>query len=114
MCRSIGTDMRRGERGNGWDKNRMPIRFVSYNILNVQNGELELALMGMSQANQDLGVLHDTNIMDAVYTRGLSGYSTIATDASDRHRGRGAVFYLASLRFAVETIHQFYPNVVSF
>ena len=110
----MGTDMGRGEGENGWDKNRMPIRFVSYNILNFQNGGLESALRGMYQANLDLGVLQETNIMDVVYTCGLYDYSPIATDVSNQHRGGVAVFYWASLRFAVEAIHQFDPNIVIF
>ena len=83
MCRSMGTDMRRGEGGNGWYKIWTMIRFVPYNILNFQNGGLESALRGMYQANLDLGVLQETNIMDGVYTCWLSGYSAIDTDASN-------------------------------
>ena len=56
--------MRRGERGEGGEQTRTLIRFISYNIRNGWNGGLKLALRGMSQANLDLGVLQDTNIMD--------------------------------------------------
>ena len=46
MCRNTGS-LTRG---------RVPIRFGSYNIHNVRNMVLELALRDMSQANMDLGI----------------------------------------------------------
>ena len=59
----------------------MPIRFGTYNICNGQNKGLEAALRGMSQDNMDLGILQETKLTDGIYTRGLAGYSVIATDA---------------------------------
>ena len=50
--------------------------------------------------------------MDGVYTHGSAGYSTITTNASNRHCVGVAVLYWALLRFDVEAIHHFDPNVV--
>ena len=47
--------------------------------------------MGMSQANLDLGVLQETNIIDEVYTRWSYGYIIIAMYMLSRHRDRVAV-----------------------
>ena len=57
---------RRGERADGVDKKKTPIRFGLYNIKNVRKVGLESALRGMSQDNLDLGVLQETNIMYGV------------------------------------------------
>ena len=77
MCRST-TDSTRG---------RETIRFGIYNIHNVRNGGLDLALRGMSQANMYLGIFKETKLMDSVYTRGSALYSVVATDAPIRHCG---------------------------
>ena len=62
----------------------------------------------------DLGVLHNTNIVDGVYTCGLDGYSIVSTNASSQHHGGVAVFYRVSPHFKIEVIHQFGPNIVRF
>ena len=51
----------------------MPIRFVTYNIRNGRNRGLESALMGVSQANVDLGIFQETKVADGVYTHGSTG-----------------------------------------
>ena len=106
MYRSTGNFTRRGE--------RTPIRFGSYDIRNGQNGCLKLALRGASQANLDLGVLQETNIMYRVYTRDSYSYSIVTVDVPSRHLDQVAVFYQASLWFTVEAIYKFVPNVDSF
>ena len=69
------------------------IRFGTYNIRNGRNGGLEAALQGMSQANMDLVILQETKLTDGIHTRGLAGYSVVATDAPSRHRGGVKFFY---------------------
>ena len=59
----------------------MPIRFGTYNIRNGRSGGLEAALQGVSQANMDLGIFQETKLIDGIYTRGLAGYSVVATDS---------------------------------
>ena len=93
---------------------KVPIRFGTYKILNGRNDGLEAALRGMSQANMDLGILHETNITDGIYTRGSAGYSVVATDAPSRHRGGAAIFYRPALHFAVEAVRKFGSNVIGF
>ena len=92
----------------------MSIRFGTYNIRTGRNGELESALRGIAQANMDLGIFEETNCTEEIYTCKSAGYSVIAMDATSRHRGGVAVFYRPSPLFAVEAVHQFGPNVVSF
>ena len=90
------------------------IIFGTYNIRNGRNGGLEAALRGMSQANMDLGISQETKLTDGIYTRGLAGYSVVATDAPSRHRGGVAIFHRPAPHFAVEAVQQFGPNVIGF
>ena len=53
-------------------------------------------MRGISQANMDLVILQETNIMVVIYTRGSAGYSVVATDAPSQHRGGVAVFIRTS------------------
>ena len=59
----------------------MPIRFGIYNIRNRCNGGLESVLRRMSQDNMDMGIFQETKVTDRIFTRGLAGYSIVATDA---------------------------------
>ena len=93
---------------------KVPIRFGTYNIRNGQNGGLEAALRGMSQANMDLGILQETKVTDGIYTRGSAEYSGIATDAPSRHLGGVAIFYRSAPHFVVEAVEKFGPNVIGF
>ena len=77
-------------------------------------GGLEAALRGMAQANIDLGVFQETKCTNSVYTRALSGYRVIATDAPIRHRGGVALFYREEANLAVEEVRTYGPNVLSF
>ena len=90
------------------------IRFGTYNIHNVQKGGLEAALRGMSQANMDMRILHETILTDGLYTRGSAGYNVIATDAPSRHRGGVALFYRSTPHFVVEAMERCGPNVMGF
>ena len=92
----------------------MPIIFGTYNIRNRRNGGLKAALRGVSQANMDLCILQETKLTDGIYTRGLDGYSVVATDAPSRHRGGVAIFYRSEPHFAVEAVEKFGPNVIGF
>ena len=89
---------------NDREGRRSAIRFGIYNIRNGRNGGLELALLGMSQANMDLGIFQENKLTDGIYTRGLAGYSVVATDAPSRHRGGVAVFHRPAPHFAVEVV----------
>ena len=62
----------------------------------------------------DMGIFQETKITNGVYTRGLAGYSVVATDTPSRHRGRVAVFFWPSPSFAVEAVQQFGPNAFGF
>ena len=91
MCNSTGSAT----------SGKVLIRFGTYNIRNRQNGGLEAALCGMSQANMDLGILKETKLTDGIYTRGSTGYSAIAIDAPIRHHGGVALFYRSEPNFVV-------------
>ena len=45
------------------------IRFGSYNTCNGQNGGIESALRGMSQANVELGIFQEMEFTRVIYTR---------------------------------------------
>ena len=86
MCRSTGRPT----------SGKLLIIFGTYNIPNRRNRGIEAALRGMFQANMDLGILQEPKLTDEVYTRGLAGYSFIATDAPSQHRGSVTIFSTAS------------------
>ena len=44
----------------------------------------------------------------------MSRYSVLAADTPIRHRGKVAVFYRQSLRYAVEAVQKFEPNIFIF
>ena len=92
----------------------VPIRFGTYNIRKGRKGRLEAALRGVSQANMDLGILQETELIDGIYTRGSAGYNVIATDAPSRHCGGVALFYRSTPHFVVEAVERCGPNVVGF
>ena len=94
MCRSTGSPTR----------GKVPIRFRIYNIRNGCNGWLEEVLIGLSQANIDLGISQGKKVSDGIYTRRLAGYSVVATDVPSRHRSGVAVFHRPAPHFAVEAI----------
>ena len=62
----------------------------------------------------DLGIFQETKYTDGIHTLASDGYSVIATDVPSQHSGIVAVFYRTLPHFAVEDVHQFGPNVVSF
>ena len=68
----------------------------------------------MSQANMDLGIFQETKCTDGIYTRDSAGYRVVTTDVSSQHRGGVALFYRPSPIFAVESVRQYEPNVMSF
>ena len=116
-----GAGAKKGARWSGMCKNTVqptsgtvPIRFGTDNIRNGRNGGLESALLGMSQANIDLGIFQETKLTDGIYTSGSAGYSVVATDAPSRHRVRVAIFHWPAPHFAVEAVQQFGPNIIGF
>ena len=58
----------------------------------------------MYQANLNLGVLQETNLMDIVYNHRSVRYSIVAMYALIQHRGGVAVFYCEYPWFAAEAI----------
>ena len=78
------------------------IRFVTYNICNGRNGGLELALIGMSQSDKDLGIFQEIKLTDGVYTCGSSGYSVVTMDTPRLQHSGVAVFYWPLLFYVVD------------
>ena len=92
----------------------MKMVFWAYNIRNGWNDGLESALHGMSQANVDLGVFQETKVNKGIYTRELSGYQVVASEASSAHSGSVTVFFCAAEHFSVDGLSLHGINVVSF
>ena len=57
-----------GGQGDKWEALHM-IRFGLYNICNGQNGGIESALRGMSQANEELGIFQEMKVTRLIYKR---------------------------------------------
>ena len=82
--------------GVGWGDRRYmarPVRFVTYNILNGRYGGLQYALRVMSQANVDLGVFQDMNVIKGIYMRELLVYQVVATKAPSAYSSGITAFY---------------------
>ena len=90
-----------------------PILFGTYNIWNRQNSGLELLLRGMGQANMDVRLFQETNLIDEVYNWGLSGYRVAKMLAPIRNRGGITLFYQESPNFAVKAICQLVMIVIA-
>ena len=90
------------------------IRFSTYNIRNGRNGVLDSALMGMKQANVDLGVLQKTKVADGIHTHASADFHILADNAPSRHRGGITVFYQNTPHFRVKYYQPHGPNVASF
>ena len=101
-------------RTRGSTKEKVPIKFSTYNIRNGRNGGLESALRGMAQANIDLGVFQEMKCRDGIYTRESAVYCVVATDALSQHCGGVALIYRPSSLFAVEAVRDYGPNMLSF
>ena len=68
----------------------------------------------MSQADMDLGIFQETKCTDGIYTRESDGCRVVATDTPSQHLGGVALFYRPSPLFAVESVREYGPNVMSF
>ena len=68
----------------------------------------------MVQANMDLGVFHETNTMDVIYTQKPSGYHILDFNATSKHQGGVLLFYRNLSHFQVEEHQKFGPNFISF
>ena len=90
------------------------VNFGTYNIRNGRNGGLKSSFCGMSQANVDLGLLKETNIIYGVYVQGSAGFYVIASDTLIRYCRSGALFYKEFSRFEVESHQQHSLSVISF
>ena len=102
-----------GGRGNRQMVVRL-VRFRTYNIWNGRNGGLESSLIGISQANMNLGVFQETKLKKLIYTRESSGYRVVAIELPSAHSGGVAIFYRVVELFSVEALQTYRANVVSF
>ena len=71
----------------------MDINLVGYNIINGHTGGIGLVLRMMEQANTELGVLFETNIMGGIYMCLLSEYNVLTLEAPSKHQGRLALLF---------------------
>ena len=94
--RAAGAEEKNGARWSGMCKHTgrptsgtVPIIFGTYNIRNGRNSGLEAAMLGVSQANMDLGIFQKTKLTDGIYTRRSDGYIVVAADTKPTPRRRG-------------------------
>ncbi len=90
------------------------IAVASWNIRNGCNGGLKSALRAMEAMGVNLGILLETKLTGGIYTRNLSGYSVVASDAPSAHQGGIALFWLANKTYKVEDWRICGPNMLSF
>ena len=69
------------------------IAVATYNIHTCRNVGLESTLRVMDGIGADLGILMKTKVTDGIYTRKLSGYSVVASNAPSAHHGGIALFW---------------------
>ena len=87
---------------------------ATYNIRSGWNGGLESALRAMDGIGADLGILLETKVTDGIYTRNLSGYSVVASNAPSAHQGGIALFWRPNKSYMVEDWQIRGPNVLTF
>ena len=76
--------------------------FGTYNTQKGRNGVLNPVLLGMAQANADLGLLQGTKITVGVYAQESAGFCVIVSDDLSRHCRSVEIFYKDLPRFVVE------------
>ena len=69
------------------------ISFGTYDICIGINGGLKSTMRGVDQANLDLELFQETNVMDRIHMRTPEGYHVLVADAKSRHHGGADVFY---------------------
>ncbi len=78
------------------------IAIASYNTRNGRNGGLESACWAMAAMDVDIGIFQETKVTDGIYTRMLSGYSVVASNAGSVHQGGIALFWRPNKSYEVE------------
>jgi hypothetical protein len=68
----------------------------------------------MEAMGVDIGIFQETKITGGIYTRSLSGYSFVASDAPSVHQGGIALFWRPNKSYEVEDWRVRGPNVLSF
>jgi hypothetical protein len=68
------------------------IVLVLFNIQSGCNGGIEAALRAMEQMGVDIGFLLETKLTVGIYTRHLSGYDVLASNATSSSSGGIALF----------------------
>jgi hypothetical protein len=89
------------------------IALASFNIQSGRNGGIEAALRAMDQLGVDIGFLLETKLMGEIYTRHLSGYDVLASNATLLSSGRIALFWRGNILYEVEETQIWGPNVIS-
>jgi hypothetical protein len=79
------------------------IALASFNIQSGRNGGIEAALRAMKQMGFDIGFLLETKLTGGIYTRHLSVYDVLASNATSLSSGGialsgGAIFCTRSRR----------------
>ena len=92
----------------------MDINLVGYNIINGHTGGIGLVLRMMDQANTELGVLFETNLMCSIYMRCSSGYCMLAYEAPRKHQGRISNLLKNYPHWKIEAQQAFAPHVLIF
>ena len=60
---------------------------ATWNILSGRGGGLESSCRALEVANVDIVVLQETKLTDGIYTRYLSGYRIVASNAQSKQQG---------------------------
>ena len=74
----------------------MYIYLCDYNIHNGRERGVDLELRELDQANMDLWVLFEMNIVGGVYTRRSLYYNVLALEALGNHQGGVALLFHGS------------------
>jgi hypothetical protein len=93
---------------------RKKIRMATFNVRNGRQGNLESALRTLKMMNIDSGILEETKIANAFYTRKAFGYEAIATKAISMFQGGIALVYRPSEFWTIEAVRVYSPNVISY
>ena len=87
----------------------------AWNIRSARGAGLAAAAKGLRQMGVGCCVLTETKLTDDQYPKHVSGYSVIASKATNPHQGGVALLWEAEHRdFEVKTVQVWTPNLLTF
>ena len=86
---------------------------ATYNVLCARKNRLETACRALDSLGTSIGFLQETKLTGGIYTRSCLGYSILASDAGNTHKGGVDLVWKESNLYEVEEAKVWGPNVIT-